>query len=128
MGDDKTIFLRPAIPPGITSFEEFWPYYVREHLHPGTRLFHVMGTIIGTGSFLNIFLFGSWWFLWVSPAVGYAFAWTGHLFFEKNKPATFKYPLFSLMGDYVLTYKEIRGEMRREIARATGQEGNFDET
>jgi len=73
------------------SFAEFYPYYLQEHGNPTCRRLHVVGTTL---------------LLVLLPVVGYGFAWVGHFFFEKNRPATFKHPWYSLMGDFVM-YKDI---------------------
>ncbi|MBC8256949.1 MAG: DUF962 domain-containing protein [Candidatus Marinimicrobia bacterium] len=86
------------------SFKQFYPFYLSEHMNPICRGLHFIGTIgviylIGV-SFLYIKAI-----FWV-PVCGYGFAWTGHFFFEKNRPATFTYPLYSFMGDWVM-FKDI---------------------
>lgn len=88
------------------SFKEFYPFYLKEHSHPVCRLLHFLGSLLII--FLLIFMFISqfWWVLIALPVVGYGFAWVGHFIFEKNKPATFKYPLYSLIGDWVM-FKDI---------------------
>lgn len=106
----------------IKSFQEFWPYYVREHLHPQSRQLHFVGTA------LTFFIFGwavysqNWWWLLAMPVIGYGFAWTGHLFFEKNKPATFKYPLMSLLADYYMFFKILCGSMGKELEKHAGKQ------
>ena len=85
----------------ITSFEEFYLFYLSEHLHPICRLLHFIGTE-GVIALIIISIISSNK-LWIyAPLCGYSFAWAGHFFFEKNKPATFQYPLYSLMGDFVM--------------------------
>jgi hypothetical protein len=105
------------------SFREFWPFYVREHQRPITRALHfvgstavlaIMGLSIGTGKP---------WFLVGMPLVGYGMAWIGHFGFEKNRPATFKYPLYSLAGDWVMFGKMLSGTMRGEVERALAADG-----
>ena len=84
------------------SFKAFYPFYLSEHQNSTSRRLHVMGT---TGVLL-ILLFAilsqRWTLLWLLPILGYGFAWAGHYIFEKNRPATFKHPLYSLMGDFVM--------------------------
>jgi hypothetical protein len=86
----------------ISSFKEFYPYYLKEHSNSTCRVLHFIGTwlvlvVIAYSGFKT----DARWLLLV-PVVGYGFAWVGHFFFEKNKPATFKYPLYSLAGDWVM--------------------------
>ena len=82
------------------TFWEFYPFYLSQHQNSVCRLLHFIGTSIII--LLLIFYVNSLRELLFIPMVGYGFAWVGHFFFEKNKPATFKYPLYSLMGDFVM--------------------------
>ena len=82
------------------TFWEFYPLYLSQHQNSVCRLLHFIGTSIII--LLLIFYVNSLRELLFIPMVGYGFAWVGHFFFEKNKPATFKYPLYSLMGDFVM--------------------------
>ena len=86
------------------SFKQFYPFYLSEHLHPVCRGLHFIGTmgviVIILISFINIKA------LLLAPLCGYGFAWVGHFFFEKNRPATFAYPLYSFVGDWVM-FKDI---------------------
>lgn len=89
------------------SFKEFWPFYMGEHSNPTCKRLHVIGTgLVHIVIFLAIYK-GDASILWFGPLIGYGFAWVGHFFFEKNRPATFKYPLYSLIGDFKLFYVEI---------------------
>ena len=88
------------------SFAEFYPYYLNEHRNRTTRRLHFVGTSIGSVLLVLAVVQLDAWYLLAGLVAGYAFAWAGHFFFEKNKPATFKYPVYSFMGDYVM-YKEI---------------------
>lgn len=88
------------------SFAEFYPFYLSQHQNKTCRRLHFIGSIlilIVIGYCLNYSL---WQGLWFVPIIGYGFAWFGHFIFEKNKPATFKYPLYSLIGDWVM-FKDI---------------------
>ncbi|HEY3056582.1 MAG TPA: DUF962 domain-containing protein [Thermoanaerobaculia bacterium] len=100
----------------IHSFEEFWPFYVRQHSKPRTRLLHA------TGSVLAVVLFGAafavnLWLLVAVPVVGYAFAWYAHFFVEHNKPATFGHPFYSLAADYRMLFLMMAGRMDEEVAK-----------
>jgi hypothetical protein len=92
------------------SLKEFYPYYLSEHQNPTSRLLH----FIGTGLVLVVLVLGialenySW--LAGIPVLGYGFAWVGHFFFEKNKPATFTYPFYSLASDFLLFFDLLRGK------------------
>ncbi len=84
----------------ITTYREFWPVYVRQHSRPGTRLLHFVGTSAALALIAVAAALPQPWFLLAVPLCGYFFAWIGHLFVEKNRPATFDYPVFSLIGDF----------------------------
>ena len=105
------------------SFAEFWPHYVREHSHPRTRLLHLVGTAIALGSVVYFIVVGKWWFFPLALIPGYGAAWIGHFFIEKNKPATFQYPLWSFMGDYKMIWMMLNGRMDTEVERAEGRAG-----
>lgn len=101
----------------LSSYEEFWPYYVSEHMEPVTRRLHVFGTTLVLAAMAAALLFDPLWLL-AAPVAGYAFAWTGHYFFEHNRPATFTYPLWSLRADFRMFRLMLRGRMGPELARA----------
>lgn len=91
---------------GFTSFREFYPFYLNEHNDATCRTLHFIGSWLVLGVIALAFYHTNWALLWLVPLVGYGFAWVGHFFFEKNKPATFKYPLYSFIGDWVM-FKDI---------------------
>lgn len=88
------------------SFREFYPYYLQEHGHPVSRRLHFVGTSLVIAIAVWVAFSGYLWGLLLLPLVGYGFAWVGHFFFEKNRPATFKHPWYSLAGDFVM-FKDI---------------------
>ena len=94
-----------------TTFEDFYPFYLREHSNPTCRRLHVIGTSLGALALIIILLTGHYRFLFVPLLIGYGFAWVGHFFFQKNKPATFKYPLFSLRGDFEMLKDVVIGKI-----------------
>jgi hypothetical protein len=104
----------------IQSFAEFWPFYVSQHSKPLTRKLHFIGTglsalsLLGGIATLNPVLIG------VAPVIGYGFAWAGHFLVERNRPATFTYPLWSLAADWVMFGKMLLGQMDAEVARVCG--------
>jgi len=102
----------------MKSFGEFWPFYVREHSRPATRVLHAAGTITGTALFFALAATGRWLWLPLAFVPGYAAAWVGHFFVEHNRPATFKHPLWSLMGDYKMVALMLAGRMGPEVERA----------
>tara|TARA_Y100001958_G_C20960982_1_gene359808 strand:- start:89 stop:400 length:312 start_codon:yes stop_codon:yes gene_type:complete len=89
----------------FNSFKEFYPFYLSEHKNSMCRLLHFVGTLLVllTTVFSSIYNLK---FLFLAPFFGYGFAWIGHYFFEKNRPATFKYPIYSFFGDWVM-FKDI---------------------
>ena len=84
------------------SFAEFYPYYLGEHSNPTCRRLHFVGTSLVIALLAYTIGSGKWLLLLAVPVFGYGFAWVGHFFFEKNRPATFTYPLYSLIGDFVM--------------------------
>ena len=88
----------------IRSFSEFWPFYVRAHSRPRTRLLHAIGSILAL-AFIAAGITVSPWLFIGAPLIGYAFAWYAHFFVEHNKPATFGHPFYSLAADYVMLWK-----------------------
>jgi hypothetical protein len=104
------------------TFEEFWPHYVREHRKKLTRQFHFVGTTVAVGCLAGGLLTRHKWLIAVAPFAGYGPAWISHFFIEKNRPATFTYPRWSLMADFVMWGKMIAGTMDDEVAAATEAE------
>ncbi|MNG91844.1 hypothetical protein D3C79_507600 [compost metagenome] len=84
------------------SFAEFYPYYLGEHSNPTCRRLHFVGTSLVIALLAYTIGSGKWLLLLALPVFGYGFAWVGHFFFEKNRPATFTHPLYSLIGDFVM--------------------------
>ncbi|MBQ0714312.1 DUF962 domain-containing protein [Paraperlucidibaca wandonensis] len=90
----------------FTSFREFYPFYLQEHSNKTCRRLHFIGTSLVLALLVAVLITGNWVWLWAFPVIGYGFAWVGHYVYEKNRPATFKYPFYSFMGDFVM-YKDI---------------------
>jgi hypothetical protein len=85
-----------------TRFVDFYPAYLREHAHPVCRRLHFVGTLLVIAIVVTAAVARDPRWLWLAPIAGYGFAWAGHFFFEKNRPATFTHPLYSLAGDWVM--------------------------
>ncbi|MDH7638559.1 DUF962 domain-containing protein [Sphingomonas oryzagri] len=102
----------------ITSFAEFWPFYLREHSKPATRALHYIGTTLVLICLAAAIVSGWRWLFWMMPVAGYFFAWLAHFAIERNRPATFTYPLWSLVADFVMYGCWISGRLGRELARA----------
>ncbi len=102
----------------MKTFDEFWPYYVREHSQPATRALHAAGTITSTGLAVAFVAKRRWRWLPLALATGYAAAWVGHYCIEHNRPATFKHPLWSFAADYKMVALMLAGRMDEEVERA----------
>ncbi|RUO20862.1 DUF962 domain-containing protein [Aliidiomarina iranensis] len=100
-----------TMPEKFSSFKEFYPYYLQEHKNRTSRRLHVIGSVLVLVIIATAIASSNWALLWLVPLVGYGFAWVGHFFFEKNKPATFKHPLYSLMGDWVMLKDVLTGRL-----------------
>lgn len=94
------------------SFAEFYPFYLSEHSNDTGRRLHYIGSTLVLLILLWAIVSGDFWWLLALPVAGYGFAWVGHFFFEKNRPATFKYPLYSFMGDWVMLRDMLTGRIR----------------
>jgi len=102
----------------LASFAEFWPFYLREHSKPATRTLHYAGTTLVLGCLVAGIATGHGWLFLAMPVAGYGFAWIAHFAVERNRPATFTYPLWSLAADFVMFACWISGRLGRELARA----------
>ena len=95
------------------SFREFYPYYLSEHRDPTCRRLHFVGSLLIVVLIVAVIAgaLSPWWLLAI-PVIGYGFAWVGHFFFEHNRPATFTYPVYSLIGDWVMFKDILTGKIR----------------
>jgi hypothetical protein len=94
------------------SFADFYPYYLREHKNLMCRRLHFIGTSFVLAAAAGFFVTGELPLLIVLPVAGYGFAWYGHFVYEKNKPASFKFPLYSLMGDFKMFWDILSGKLK----------------
>ena len=106
------------MPREYRSFAEFWPFYLREHSKPSTRALHYAGTSLVIAIALFAALTGRWLLLLAVPVAGYGFAWLAHFRVEKNRPATFTYPLWSLGADFKMWWLWLTGRLGPELQRA----------
>ena len=100
------------------SFAEFWPFYLREHSKPQTRALHYIGTTLVIAVAIYAVVTARWWWLLAMPMAGYFFAWLAHFTVEKNRPATFTYPLWSLLADFRMYGCWIVGTLEGELRKA----------
>jgi hypothetical protein len=107
---------RPDVPM-IRSFADFWPYYVRAHSKPRTRVLHAIGSVLAIIVVAIALAFSNLWFILAAPILGYAFAWYAHFFVEHNKPATFGHPFYSLAADYRMLFLMMAGRMEAEVTK-----------
>ena len=103
------------------NYTEFWDFYVQEHSKPLTRLLHFAGTSLGIILLVFFIARGQWYFFPIFFVVGYGFAWFAHFVIEKNKPASFKYPLWSFISDFKMMWYMATGRMGREVVRVLGE-------
>lgn len=96
----------------FASFREFYPFYLGEHSNRICRRLHFTGTALVVITLIGVLLSRWWWGLILLPVFGYGFAWMGHFFFEKNRPATFTHPIYSLMGDWVMFRDILLGRIK----------------
>jgi hypothetical protein len=94
------------------SFREFYPFYLSEHRNRSCRRLHFVGSSLGLACVVAAIVTRNGWFIALAFVVGYAMAWAGHVLFEKNRPATFQYPLYSFAGDWAMFYDILTGRIK----------------
>jgi len=94
------------------SFADFYPFYLSEHANRTCRRLHFVGTTLAVVLLAHAFSTLNFWWLLAAIVQGYAWAWTGHLVFERNRPSTFTHPLYSLIGDWVMWSEILRGRIK----------------
>ncbi len=105
-------------PTRYTNYKDFFPYYLREHSKKNTRILHYIGTGLGQIILWSSILTQNWIFIPLALICGYTFAWIGHFFIEHNKPATFKYPWWSQIGDHHMTLLMLTGKLKKALSDA----------
>ena len=104
----------------MQSFTQFWPFYLSQHQSATNRYLHLLGLTIAFGVALWGALFNPL-LLCLLPVCGYGFAWVGHFFIEGNRPATFRYPIWSFMGDFKMCYLMLTGKLDKELEVVNGK-------
>lgn len=99
------------IPQRFASFAEFYPFYLSEHANVTSRRLHLIGTVLFLVQWSLAVVTANAWLVLSGPITAYMFAWVGHFFFERNRPATFNYPLYSLIGDFAMARDILRGRV-----------------
>jgi len=99
------------------TFAEFWPYYLAEHSRPATRSVHLLATLTWLALLVAALITRTWWLLVLIPVAAYGLAWFSHFFIERNRPATFKHPLYSLLADHKMAFYMLSGQLGRELSR-----------
>ncbi len=100
----------------VTSFDDFWPLYIRQHVKPRTRALHATGSVLAVVFFGAAFAINLW-LLAAVPIVGYGFAWYAHAYVERNRPLTFRHPFYSFRADFRMVFLMMAGKMESEVAR-----------
>jgi hypothetical protein len=101
----------------LKSFAAFWPYYVGQHQSPVCRGLHYLGSTLALLNVAGLVATGQPAFVLAALVSGYGPAWVGHFFVEHNRPATFTYPRWSLMGDFKMYGLFLTGRMGAEVER-----------
>jgi hypothetical protein len=100
------------------TLKEFYPYYLTEHSDPTCRLTHYIGTTLFLLVLVWFIADPAVWKFFLMPLMGYGFAWIGHFVFEKNKPATFVYPGYSFVSDFIMLYHFLTGQIDQKLSEA----------
>ncbi len=99
-------------------FADFYPYYLREHANPVCRALHYCGSTLVLVVLAATLASQQWLWLLSLPVIGYGFAWLGHFVFERNRPATFRYPWYSLAADWVMYKDFLTGKLGHKLKQA----------
>ena len=106
------------MPKQYSTLKEFYPFYLTEHQNWISRNLHFLGTFLLLLVLVYSIYSQNYLYLLSIPIIGYGFAWIGHAFFEKNKPATFEYPLYSLASDFIMFWHILTGQINKKMKEA----------
>ncbi len=106
------------------TYKEFYAFYLGEHSDSTCRNLHYVGSLLVLSILAYGFVTAQYSILWALPVMGYGFAWVGHFFFEHNKPASFKWPLWSLMSDWVMLFQFLIGTLPKECFKPSAKSQN----
>lgn len=98
-----------------SSFAEFYPFYLSEHQNKICRALHYIGSLLVIATIIFVLITQQYIYLWLLPVIGYGFAWVGHFFIEKNRPATFTYPFYSFIADWVMLKDFLTGQLDKKL-------------
>jgi hypothetical protein len=110
-----------ALQTRFSTFKEFYPFYLTQHADTTCRALHFVGTTLVMISFFAGLISGNWMFFALMPIAGYGFAWFGHFGFEKNKPAAFGNPFYSLASDFLMYWHILSGQLPQKLEAAKKQ-------
>lgn len=99
----------------LISFAEFYPFYLSEHQNKICRALHYIGSMLVIATIIFVLITQQYIYLWLLPVIGYGFAWVGHFFIEKNRPATFTYPFYSFIADWVMLKDFLTGQLDKKL-------------
>ena len=109
-----TMMVRPGWRPPTHKYKtlkEFYPFYLGEHSNRTCRRLHFIGTTLALLLLIAAVVTQKWWIAAIAIVQGYAWAWVGHFYFEHNKPATFKHPFLSFLGDWKMWWQVLTGKI-----------------
>ena len=104
--------MSPQAAERFTRFADFYPFYLAEHSNRTCRRLHYIGSLLVLLLLAYALISQKWFWLLAMPVAGYGFAWVGHFIFERNRPATFEYPLYSFLGDWMMLKDMLTGKIR----------------